>query len=284
MTDRFLASEQALADLRTSVLLGAIDWRDALLDSGGHRARGLLPGAAAPLPAGVRRQPRRAGAQRRPARRVGLARGAHPRGERLLGLGPSPRHAASGAAGHRPAAPSRRADQPAPRERVPDRRARAGAQPVAPGAAAATGDRGVRAVAQPVPGDRRRRAAVEPRRRRVRVGAREPARAHPPGAAGGQRGERRPAASPVRPPRARPGGRAARDRPRTARRSRPGADGRQDAAGAGAPVGAGRPGARHRRGARRSRIPPSSPRGRSRGCCTRRCSKTPAWPRRSTGF
>jgi len=35
MTERFLASEQALADLRTSVLLGAIDWRDALLDSGG---------------------------------------------------------------------------------------------------------------------------------------------------------------------------------------------------------------------------------------------------------
>jgi signal transduction histidine kinase len=35
MTDRFLASEQALADLRTSVLLGAIDWRDVLLDSGG---------------------------------------------------------------------------------------------------------------------------------------------------------------------------------------------------------------------------------------------------------
>ena len=35
MTDRFLASEQALADLRTSVLLGAIDWRDALLDSSG---------------------------------------------------------------------------------------------------------------------------------------------------------------------------------------------------------------------------------------------------------
>jgi len=29
--DRFLASEQALADLRVSVLLGAIDWRDALL-------------------------------------------------------------------------------------------------------------------------------------------------------------------------------------------------------------------------------------------------------------
>jgi signal transduction histidine kinase len=35
LTDRFVASEQALADLRTSVLLGAIDWRDALLDSGG---------------------------------------------------------------------------------------------------------------------------------------------------------------------------------------------------------------------------------------------------------
>jgi len=35
MTDRFLASEQALADLRTSVLLGAIDWRDALLATGG---------------------------------------------------------------------------------------------------------------------------------------------------------------------------------------------------------------------------------------------------------
>ena len=34
MTDRFLASEQALADVRTSVLLGAIDWRDAMLDSG----------------------------------------------------------------------------------------------------------------------------------------------------------------------------------------------------------------------------------------------------------
>jgi signal transduction histidine kinase len=34
MTDRFLASEQALADLRTSALLGAIDWRDALLESG----------------------------------------------------------------------------------------------------------------------------------------------------------------------------------------------------------------------------------------------------------
>ena len=33
VTERFLASEQALADLRTSVLLGAIDWRDALLDS-----------------------------------------------------------------------------------------------------------------------------------------------------------------------------------------------------------------------------------------------------------
>ncbi len=35
LTDRFLASEQALADLKTSVLLGAIDWRDALLESGG---------------------------------------------------------------------------------------------------------------------------------------------------------------------------------------------------------------------------------------------------------
>lgn len=34
-TERFLASEQALADLRTSVLLGAIDWRDALLNTGG---------------------------------------------------------------------------------------------------------------------------------------------------------------------------------------------------------------------------------------------------------
>ncbi|MFO7692743.1 MAG: sensor histidine kinase [Vicinamibacterales bacterium] len=33
LTERFLASEQALADLRASVLLGAIDWRDALLDS-----------------------------------------------------------------------------------------------------------------------------------------------------------------------------------------------------------------------------------------------------------
>jgi len=35
LTDRFLASEQTLADLRTSVLLGAVDWRDALLDTGG---------------------------------------------------------------------------------------------------------------------------------------------------------------------------------------------------------------------------------------------------------
>ena len=35
LTARFLASEQALADLRTSVLLGAIDWRDALLDTEG---------------------------------------------------------------------------------------------------------------------------------------------------------------------------------------------------------------------------------------------------------
>jgi len=34
MTDRFLASEQALSDLRGSVLLGAVDWRDALLDTG----------------------------------------------------------------------------------------------------------------------------------------------------------------------------------------------------------------------------------------------------------
>ena len=34
MTDRFLGSEQALADLRSSVLIGAIDWRDALLDTG----------------------------------------------------------------------------------------------------------------------------------------------------------------------------------------------------------------------------------------------------------
>ncbi len=34
MTDRFLRSEQALADVRSSVLLGAIDWRDALLDTG----------------------------------------------------------------------------------------------------------------------------------------------------------------------------------------------------------------------------------------------------------
>ena len=34
LTDRFLASEQALADVRTSVLLAAIDWRDALFDSG----------------------------------------------------------------------------------------------------------------------------------------------------------------------------------------------------------------------------------------------------------
>ena len=33
LTERFLTSEQALADLRASVLLGAIDWRDALLDS-----------------------------------------------------------------------------------------------------------------------------------------------------------------------------------------------------------------------------------------------------------
>jgi signal transduction histidine kinase len=35
LTERFLGSEQALSDLKTSVLLGAIDWRDALLDSGG---------------------------------------------------------------------------------------------------------------------------------------------------------------------------------------------------------------------------------------------------------
>jgi signal transduction histidine kinase len=35
MTNRFLDSERALADVRTSVLLGAIDWRDAMLDSGG---------------------------------------------------------------------------------------------------------------------------------------------------------------------------------------------------------------------------------------------------------
>jgi signal transduction histidine kinase len=35
MTNRFLDSERALADVRTSVLLGAIDWRDSLLDSGG---------------------------------------------------------------------------------------------------------------------------------------------------------------------------------------------------------------------------------------------------------
>ena len=35
LTGRFLASEQALADLRTAVLLAAIDWRDALLDSSG---------------------------------------------------------------------------------------------------------------------------------------------------------------------------------------------------------------------------------------------------------
>ncbi len=34
-TDRFLAAEQALADVRTSVLLAGIDWRDALVDSGG---------------------------------------------------------------------------------------------------------------------------------------------------------------------------------------------------------------------------------------------------------
>jgi hypothetical protein len=35
LTGRLLASEQALADLRTAVLLAAIDWRDALLDSSG---------------------------------------------------------------------------------------------------------------------------------------------------------------------------------------------------------------------------------------------------------
>ncbi|HNV03580.1 MAG TPA: sensor histidine kinase [Vicinamibacterales bacterium] len=34
MTDRFMESEQALAEVRTNVLLGAIDWRDSLLDSG----------------------------------------------------------------------------------------------------------------------------------------------------------------------------------------------------------------------------------------------------------
>lgn len=33
LTDRFFATEQALTELRTSVLLGAIDWRDALLDT-----------------------------------------------------------------------------------------------------------------------------------------------------------------------------------------------------------------------------------------------------------
>lgn len=32
-TDRFLVSEQALADVRTNVLLGAIDWRDAMVDT-----------------------------------------------------------------------------------------------------------------------------------------------------------------------------------------------------------------------------------------------------------
>jgi len=35
LTDRVLQSEQALEAIRTSVLLGAINWRDALLDSGG---------------------------------------------------------------------------------------------------------------------------------------------------------------------------------------------------------------------------------------------------------
>jgi signal transduction histidine kinase len=35
LTDRVLRSEQALESIRNSVLLGAVDWRDALLDSGG---------------------------------------------------------------------------------------------------------------------------------------------------------------------------------------------------------------------------------------------------------
>ena len=40
LTGRFLESEQALAELSASVLLGAIDWRDALLDSGGEERAG----------------------------------------------------------------------------------------------------------------------------------------------------------------------------------------------------------------------------------------------------
>jgi signal transduction histidine kinase len=38
LTDRVLRAEQALESIRTSVLLGGIDWRDALLDSGGAPA------------------------------------------------------------------------------------------------------------------------------------------------------------------------------------------------------------------------------------------------------
>lgn len=34
-TDRFLAAEQALAEVRSNVLLAGIDWRDALVDNGG---------------------------------------------------------------------------------------------------------------------------------------------------------------------------------------------------------------------------------------------------------
>ncbi len=103
LTDRFVASEQALADLRTSVLLGAIDWRDALLDSGGpertdyylaqmRRYQQVCAASIAEL--------ERSG---QPAGRIRIAGGAGARGGRLLGVGPAHRRAAAGVAGDRPA-------------------------------------------------------------------------------------------------------------------------------------------------------------------------------------
>ena len=114
------------------------------------------------------------------------------------------------------------------------------------------------ARSRPVPADGRPGAAAQPRRRRLRHGRVQPARAAAADPARGERGDRGRPAPAVGPAGARAGGRAPPDRARAARRGRPGADGRQDAAVAS------RGAARRAAGAPRSTRPGRSP--------TRRCS------------
>ena len=282
--DRVLRVERALETVRTSVLLGAIDWRDALLDSGvtADTARYLTrmqehQAVCAASLAGIRRDDD-------PPDGAGVVRGARTRGRRRTGTRSHPSSLSRPSRGP----PTSGAIM---RDRVIPKRAnivRIVAQVQSLNRAQLSSSRQHKAdvvcpVANPLPADGQPGPAAQPRRRRTGDGLRDTPRTRPAGASHGERAERRRSPPPVGAPRAGAGGRAAPHRARTARRSRAGADGGQDAARHRAPVGAAAGDAAPSTRRATSSMPRCSRHGNCRGCCIRRCSTTWGWAPRSTG-